>query len=127
MTKKPRPLTPRITHDRAGTAYQMEPLEGFAPPLIEQLALPSPHPTPEELEALPAHVRERYTWDHNYKGPRWTYGRQYATVPPGAILWSDHLSDDYPWGTIDFPWQLKPDEARKHGLELLKSGWVADV
>lgn len=50
-------------------------------------------------------------YDDTYEGLRWTYGLTYrplgyANVPEGWIVFSDRKHTDFPFGTIDYPFEL---------------------
>lgn len=66
---------------------------------------------------------DRPLYDDEYTGPRWRYAllhRPHWTIgayPDGSLIWSERTHDDYPFGTVDFPRQLTPDEVRNYQLE----------
>lgn len=64
-------------------------------------------------------------FNDTYNGPRFTYGLQYrplaqAQVPDGWIIWSDREHEDYPFGVIDYPFELEPEKAKSFEMILVK-------
>lgn len=73
-------------------------------------------------------------FDDLYRGPRWRYGLpsrhavHYLESPAGDwILYSERSSDDprFPFGTLDFPYELPEDIARQ--LELVLVDFIDNI
>lgn len=61
------------------------------------------------------------THDDTYTGARWAYGLtyrplDYAAVPAGWIIGSDRPHESYPFGTIDYGRELRPQEIAAYQL-----------
>ena len=61
-------------------------------------------------------------YDDTYTGRRWRYGLVYrpltaASAPKGWIIFSLKKSQQYPYGTVDFPRPLTEDEVTGYQLE----------
>ena len=56
-------------------------------------------------------------WDDEYTGPRWRYGMVYrpytgANIPAGWIIQSIRPDPRFRFGTVDYPFELTPDQVR---------------
>lgn len=64
-------------------------------------------------------------FDDSYTGPRQAYGLKfrsltYGNVPEGWIIFSDKKHPDYPFGTVDYPFELG-EKAVSMDMELIKT------
>ena len=60
-------------------------------------------------------------YDDTYTGPRFTYGLTYrplaqSQVPDDWIIWSNKEHKDFPFGTIDYPFEVAPEKVKSFQL-----------